>query len=140
MAMIGQFVLGFLHHRMYKKTQATTKLAPIHVWLGRVVVPAGIADGFLGFPLAMNSKYNWALLACVLFVVVLAGPFAFWRYRRNIHKKNALVDEPTGYQAQPWVAPHNSGPSSDINLNQMDYQQRNHPPIYQESVQGRQFV
>ena len=93
MAMIGQFVLGFLHHRMYKKTQATTKLAPIHVWLGRVVIPAGIADGFLGFPLAMNSKYNWALLACVLFVVVLAGPFAFWRYRRNIHKKNALVDE-----------------------------------------------
>ncbi|PVH84511.1 iron reductase domain protein [Cadophora sp. DSE1049] len=139
-AMIGQFVLGFLHHRMYKKTQTTTKLAPIHVWLGRVVIPAGIANGFVGFPLALNPKYNLALLACVLFVIVVAGPFAFWRFRRNINKKNALADEPTGYQAQPWVAAHNSGPSSDINLNQMDYQQRNHPPIYQESVQGRQFV
>lgn len=45
--MIGQFVLGFMHHRMYKKTQAPTKLAPIHVWLGRIVIPAGIVDGFL---------------------------------------------------------------------------------------------
>jgi hypothetical protein len=46
-AMIGQFVLGFLHHRMYKKTLAPTKLAPIHVWLGRVVIPAGIVNAFL---------------------------------------------------------------------------------------------
>ncbi|KAK0116901.1 hypothetical protein ONS96_012747 [Cadophora gregata f. sp. sojae] len=139
-AMIGQFVLGFLHHRMYKLTQTTTKLAPIHLWLGRVVIPAGIANGFLGFPLALNPKYNWALLACVLLVIVLAGPFAFWRFRRNIHKKNALADEPTGYQAQPWMAAHHSEASSDINLSQINYQQRNHPPIYQESVQGRQFV
>jgi len=46
-AMVGQFVLGFLHHRMYKKTLAPTKLAPIHVWLGRAVIPLGIANGFL---------------------------------------------------------------------------------------------
>ncbi|KAH7356766.1 hypothetical protein BKA65DRAFT_214470 [Rhexocercosporidium sp. MPI-PUGE-AT-0058] len=138
-AMIGQFVLGFLHHRMYKKTQLPTKLAPIHIWLGRVVIPAGIANGFVGFPLALNSKYNWALLACVLLVIVVAGPFAFWRFRRNISKKNALHDEPTGYQAQPWA--NRSEAQSDISLGQMDYQQqRNHPPIYQESVQGRQFV
>jgi hypothetical protein len=45
--MIGQFVLGFMHHRMYKKTQAPTKLSPVHLWLGRIVIPAGIADGFL---------------------------------------------------------------------------------------------
>ncbi|KAH6722261.1 hypothetical protein DL95DRAFT_352089 [Leptodontidium sp. 2 PMI_412] len=138
-AMIGQFVLGFLHHRMYKKTQLPTKLAPIHIWLGRVVIPAGIANGFIGFPLALNPKYNWALLACVLLVVVVAGPFAFWRFRRNINKKNALAYEPTGYQAQPWV--NRSEAQSDISLGQMDYQhERNHPPIYQESVQGRQFV
>ncbi|KAG4442276.1 hypothetical protein IFR05_002267 [Cadophora sp. M221] len=136
-AMIGQFILGFLHHRMYKQTQLPTKLAPIHIWLGRVVIPAGIANGFIGFPLALNPKYNWALLACVLLVVVVAGPFAFWRFRRNIDKKNALSDEPTGYQAQPWA--NRSEAQSDISLGQMDYQ-RNHPPIYQESVQGRQFV
>lgn len=45
--MIGQFVLGFMHHRIYKKTQAPTKLSPIHIWLGRLVIPAGIINGFL---------------------------------------------------------------------------------------------
>lgn len=45
--MIGQSVLGFLHHRMYQKTQAPTKLAPIHVWLGRVVIAGGVVNGFL---------------------------------------------------------------------------------------------
>lgn len=46
-ATVGQFVLGFMHHRIYKKTKATTKLAPVHVWLGRLVIPAGVANGFL---------------------------------------------------------------------------------------------
>ncbi|KAL2073279.1 hypothetical protein VTL71DRAFT_10603 [Oculimacula yallundae] len=137
-AMICQFIIGFLHHRMYKQTQLPTKLAPIHIWLGRVVIPAGIVNGFIGFPLALNPKYNWALLACVLLVVIVAGPFAFWRFRRNINKKNA-TQEPTGYQEQPWAT--RSEARSDISLGQMDYQQqRNHPPIYQQSVQGRQFV
>lgn len=135
--MIGQFVLGFLHHRIYKKTQLPTTLSPVHVWLGRVVIPAGIANGFVGFPLAGNPKYNWALLACVLLVIIVAGPFAFWRFRRNISKKNGLTEEPTGYQARPWA--QRSEARSDISLGQMDYQ-RNHPPVYQESVQGRQFV
>lgn len=45
--MVAQFILGFMHHRIYKKTMAPTKLAPLHIWLGRLVVPAGVANGFL---------------------------------------------------------------------------------------------
>ena len=45
--LIGQFVLGFLHHRTYTKTQSPTKLAPIHVWLGRLVITLGIVNGFM---------------------------------------------------------------------------------------------
>lgn len=45
--MIGQFVLGFMHHRMYQKTKLPTKLAPIHIWLGRVVISGGVINGFL---------------------------------------------------------------------------------------------
>lgn len=43
---IAQLVLGYLHHRIYKKTQQPTKIAPIHVWLGRIIIPLGIANGF----------------------------------------------------------------------------------------------
>jgi hypothetical protein len=45
--MIVQLVLGIMHHRIYKKTQQTTKMAPIHVWLGRIAIACGIANGFL---------------------------------------------------------------------------------------------
>lgn len=44
---LGQFILGFTHHRIYKRTQEPTKLAPIHVWLGRLVIFLGILNGFL---------------------------------------------------------------------------------------------
>jgi hypothetical protein len=147
--MIAQFVLGFMHHRIYKRTQATTKLAPIHVWLGRIIIPCGIANGFLGFPLALNSKYNWALLGLVLLVIIVLGPFGFWRWRRNEQKKKTALatgggnfsDGNQGYQSQPWT----SAPSqSDINLG--TYGQgypasgQNHPPIYQQYDQGRPYA
>lgn len=45
--LIGQFVMGFMHHRLYKKTQQPTKLAPVHVWMGRIIIPVGVANAFL---------------------------------------------------------------------------------------------
>jgi hypothetical protein len=47
LSMIGQFILGFLHHRMYSQTKLPTKLAPIHIWLGRFVILIGIVNGFM---------------------------------------------------------------------------------------------
>ncbi len=47
LAVIVQFCLGFLHHRIYKKTQSTTKMAPIHIWLGRAVIPVGAINAFM---------------------------------------------------------------------------------------------
>ena len=45
--MLGQFFLGFFHHRTYKKTKAPTKLAKPHVWLGRFVMVLGVVNAFL---------------------------------------------------------------------------------------------
>jgi hypothetical protein len=88
-AMLAQFVLGYLHHRMYKKTLQTTKLAPIHVWLGRLVIPLGVLDGFLGFPLALYPKYDGAYAAIVaVLVIITAGTFYFWRRRQLMSKTN----------------------------------------------------
>jgi hypothetical protein len=146
--MIGQFVLGFLHHRAYKRTQAPTKLAPYHVWLGRAVIPAGIANGFLGFPLALNPKYNWALLALCLLMIIVFGPITFWKWRSDSRKAKYGLgissDTDAAYQSQPWSA---AASSSNIDLQQYGGQQNyppqpmNHPPPdYQTPQQSRQFV
>ena len=40
-------VVGLLHHLQFRRTQRPTKLAPYHVWTGRVVIPLGIANAFV---------------------------------------------------------------------------------------------
>ncbi|KAI8624810.1 iron reductase domain protein [Xylariaceae sp. FL1651] len=99
---LAQFTLGYLHHRIYKRTQQTTKMAPIHVWLGRFVIPLGVANGFTGFPLALSPVYNFALLGIVLFIfptflfiLLLKRIFQKW-WQRN--KKT----DPNGYNMEPW--------------------------------------
>ncbi|KAI9641843.1 hypothetical protein NHQ30_009710 [Ciborinia camelliae] len=131
MSMIGQFILGFLHHRMYKKTSKTTKFAPIHVWLGRIVTPAGIINGFIGFPLALNPKFNWALLVCALLIVIIFAPVLFWGYKRRQAKEiEEITGETEGYEAEPWRAPQ---AQYDISLNHMNMNMNSNigvPPPY----------
>jgi hypothetical protein len=49
-ALLVQAVLGFMHHRIFKMTNATTKMAPVHVWLGRIVIFGGIMNSFMYVP------------------------------------------------------------------------------------------
>lgn len=44
---IGQFVIGFLHHKKFKDTQHPTMYGKIHVWLGRFILFLGILNAFL---------------------------------------------------------------------------------------------
>ncbi|KAI0528231.1 hypothetical protein F5B22DRAFT_584260 [Xylaria bambusicola] len=102
---ISQLVLGFLHHRAYKKTQQTTKMAPIHVWLGRFVILLGIVNGFTGFPLALSPNYNFALLGVVLFVLLffLLTLVAGKIFRKLLKKaKQTDFDSTNGYEMDPW--------------------------------------
>ncbi|KAL7623436.1 hypothetical protein AAE478_007118 [Parahypoxylon ruwenzoriense] len=103
----AQFTLGFLHHRTFKKTQQTTKMAPIHVWLGRVIVVMGIVNGFLGFPLAQASQYNYVLAGLILFLfpamILILVTKKFIQKRWNKNKEAS--SEPSGYNMEPWRQP-----------------------------------
>ncbi|KAI1425039.1 hypothetical protein F5Y12DRAFT_749413 [Xylaria sp. FL1777] len=102
---IAQFMLGFLHHRIYKKTLQPTKMAPIHVWLGRLVILLGVVNGFVGFPLALSPGYDFALLGVVSFVlpvfllILVAGKL----FKKLMQKtKEPTIVEPSGYDLEPW--------------------------------------
>ncbi|KAI0468099.1 hypothetical protein F4859DRAFT_214789 [Xylaria cf. heliscus] len=100
---IAQLVLGYLHHRIYKKTQQPTKIAPFHIWLGRVVIPLGIANGFTGFPLALSPGYDFALLGVVAFVLpaflfILLVKKVFKKFMQKVKQP----EESNGYDMEPW--------------------------------------
>lgn len=122
--MVAQFILGFVHHRIYKKTLAPTKLAPFHIWLGRLVIPAGVVNIFLGFPLAQNSKYNWALLGFVLAIIIIISLVLVWKWKQiKRQRKMRLAVEgnlnsDSGSEMRPWSAmgePETNVPLDHIN-------------------------
>lgn len=144
-ALIAQSIIGYLHHKTYKGTGSPSTLTPIHIWLGRLIIPAGIINGFLGFPLALNHKYSYALLALVLLSGVVMGPFAFWRWKRDLQKSRTRDAVGRGgvlggYQAQPWMMRRGQ---SEIDLSSYGAHEdggRNHPPIYQHPEAARSFA
>lgn len=56
-----------------------TKLAPIHIWTGRVLIPLGIVNAFLGFMFSLN---NWRVIILAILLVVVAAVAAFLFFSR----------------------------------------------------------
>ncbi|UNI20596.1 hypothetical protein JDV02_006668 [Purpureocillium takamizusanense] len=120
---IGQFVLGFLHHTEYRKTQAPTKFGRIHLWLGRIIIFFGILNAFFGFSFALDNKYGMILAGIIIFIGFVMLFFVFGRGYLNKKKRTQLAanGQPganTSYQPHPWrqdyyPAPQSSGNPSD---------------------------
>ncbi|RYP09894.1 hypothetical protein DL764_001028 [Monosporascus ibericus] len=104
---VVQFALGFMHHRVYKKTQQTTKMAPIHVWLGRLAIILGVANGFTGFTLAGSPKNNYVLMGIVLFVfpVIVLVLVTKRLLKKKYGKNKEGSSEGGGYDLEPWRRP-----------------------------------
>ena len=54
---LGQFALGFLHHRKFKQTHQPTRYGTTHLWFGRAIIVLGIMNAFLYVsPLTLYSR------------------------------------------------------------------------------------
>lgn len=67
----------------------------------------GIANGFLGFPLALSTSYNWILMGLVIAVVPICFFLLFWkrffRKRRALQRAEEMANpQGGGYSHEPW--------------------------------------
>jgi len=74
-ALILQPITGFIHHKAYKQTGGPTKVSPVHVWWGRVIVTLGIVNGGLGLKLVGNTRNGeiaYGVVAGVMWITWMA--------------------------------------------------------------------
>jgi len=126
LGVIVQFGLGYMHHRINKKTQASTKLAPIHIWLGRLVIPLAAINAFIGFPFALSPNYDWILAVFVIIIGLPTALLMWWKSWRTARKvKKAALDAVSSSQSrsQDYAQPeYNIYSQSDINLTSVAHQ------------------
>ncbi|KAF2421226.1 CBD9-like protein [Tothia fuscella] len=159
--LIAQWVLGFLHHRTYQRTQQPTWMIKPHKYgLGPLTMALGIINAAFGFNFSLAGGLNLVYVPLVLVVfIILTLSIAtkrFWAGRRAKKDNNAMFGGPApAYGAQPYSggayeagpaynnsgappylgAGHDSG-RSDIALNNLGA-----PPSYsQQPVKPRDMI
>lgn len=80
--MFVQIAGGILHHLFFRKYLRRTVISHIHIWLGRILVTAGIINGGLGLLMAyrrptIGQIVAYSVLAGLVWVVfIIVG---FWK-------------------------------------------------------------
>ena len=138
-ALVAQPVFGFVHHRMFQKYSTRTVWSHAHLWLGRLVIPVGMVNGYLGIELANDAdtgeRVAYVAVAAVMLtmyvVAVIFGEFRRW-------KKGKQPLEPFEKDQQPLSDRQQRRQSfrlQDLNGNQ---QQQLRPVYYGRNESGRQ--
>lgn len=76
-----QIVAGIIHHLFFRKYLRRTVISYVHIWLGRILVTAGIINGGLGLLMAHNASKGqiaaYGVVAGIIWVVFIA--VGFWK-------------------------------------------------------------
>jgi hypothetical protein len=100
--LIIQPVVGFVHHRVYKKVQKRQVWSYVHLTIGRVGITLGIVNGGLGLYLSNASDYYkrvYAIVGAVMWALWMA--VAIWAEIRRVRKSRkgkyeAVAKAPAG--------------------------------------------
>ncbi|KAH0551425.1 hypothetical protein GP486_007359 [Trichoglossum hirsutum] len=122
--LIIQWVLGYVHHREYLRTQHRSVYSEAHLWLGRLVIISGVLNAFLGLHLAGRSTLGFLLIVLIVTGIFAVIYFVIWS--RSRRKRSALgSNRATNFR--------DDDPSS-LGNSRMDIPLTDHaaPPAYQE--------
>ncbi|KAI4742065.1 hypothetical protein E4T50_07497, partial [Aureobasidium sp. EXF-12298] len=84
-----QPILGYMHHRLFKKYKRRTFWSHAHIWLGRIIITLGIINGGLGLDLAHNSRKGeiaYGVVAGIVYLIYIISIFAGESKRRRDRK------------------------------------------------------
>ncbi|KIX04546.1 uncharacterized protein Z518_05416 [Rhinocladiella mackenziei CBS 650.93] len=81
------WTVGFIGHRIYKKTGAPAKIMKGHRVLGPSTIAFGLINSFIGFNFADNNRRGMILLAiAIVLMLTFIGTVLFFKRRRQVRK------------------------------------------------------
>lgn len=99
---IIQLSIGFLHHRIYRKTGSPTILGKVHRIVGPAVILFGIVNGAIGFNFA--GRHGYTIIYSLIVVIMIIGCLSIWLLkRRRQRKKEAMTSTAAQNFRQPDV-------------------------------------
>jgi uncharacterized membrane protein len=97
--LVIQPVVGFVHHRAYKRVQERQLWSYLHLVIGRVGITLGIVNGGLGLYISNASAYHtrvYSIVAAVIWALWMA--VAVWaevrKLRQSRHGTYTAVSKP----------------------------------------------
>lgn len=82
-ALIIQALLGYQHHRIYKKTGQRTVVSHSHLWMGRTVIVLGMVNAVLGFSLAGSTPETIGIAIIAIVVLAITIAVVYFGVRRS---------------------------------------------------------
>ena len=128
-ALIPQPAFGFMHHKMFKKYGTRTLWSHAHLWHGRIIIPVGIVNGYLGIDLAGDASTSLRMVYIAVAAVMLATYVAAIIYgEAQRWKKSKEQLEPFEKDRQPLSDRQQRRQS--FRLQDMNHNQQNMRPVY----------
>lgn len=85
LAIISQWAMGFWHHRLYKKTQASSIFGVVHRYFGFIVILLAIINGGIGlnWSYASNGVLIGYSIGVIVVSIVIIGLLGWARFKAS---------------------------------------------------------
>jgi hypothetical protein len=83
---LATYTLGFIGHRIYKKTKRPAKIMLGHRFLGPATISLGLSNCFWGFRFASNDRASYVFLAATVIMILFVGGVTFMARRQKMRK------------------------------------------------------
>ncbi|KAF9636786.1 putative integral membrane protein [Lasiodiplodia theobromae] len=115
-------ILGYLHHKLFKKYGHRTFYSYTHIWMGRCLITLGIINGGLGLMLA-NGPRDWTIaygvVAGIVWLVYISCAIL-----GEARRKKAMAAPPS-YRRERKMSSHSSSSPSGASTQREFYGRKN---------------
>ena len=118
LGVLTQWIMGMVHHQIYKRRQTPTTFGKIHRYLGPAVIALGLINGALGLNFAFRNLAIAGYAIVVVLMIIFVSLLIWFKKRRQARKGAMNTPAAQNFRAAhygggPQYAAMGGGPRDD---------------------------